>query len=40
MNQKESNFMNPVTKKILMIEDDPNIVELARIHIRRSGIRL
>ena len=29
--------MNPVTKKILMIEDDPNIVELARIHIGDLG---
>jgi len=32
--------MNPVTKKILMIEDDPNIVELARIHIGDLGYSL
>ena len=32
--------MNPLKKKILIIEDDPNIVELARIHISDLGYSL
>ena len=32
--------MNPLKKKILIIEDDPNIVDLARIHIGGLGYSL